>query len=79
MSTAVATVMGGGRSGHHWKNDSIVSVEVPDDLFSFLFVTVLNVKDSTIMLVALVFGLVVGGGNWGKHWAGTLWWLVLLA
>ena len=30
-------------------------VEVPVDLFSFLFVTVVNGKESTIMLVAVVY------------------------
>ena len=40
--TAVAIVTGGGGRGRCWKNDGIVLVEVSVDLFSFLFVTMVN-------------------------------------
>ena len=37
------------------KSDRIAFVEVPVDLFSFLFVTELNERESTVMLVAVEF------------------------
>ena len=42
------------------KSDRIAFVEVPVDLFPFLFVTVLNGRESIIMLVAVVFC------SWGR-------------
>ena len=50
----MAIVPGGGGCGYCWKNDRIVFVDVPVDLFSFLFVIVVNGKESTITLVAVV-------------------------
>ena len=58
---AVATVIGGDGRGRRWKNDGIVIVAEPVDLFSFLLDTVVNWVFSMIMLE--VWESESGGGD----------------